>query len=132
QASTPAIFTLDSTGLGPGAILNQDYSINSNALPAPRGSVVSIYCTGGGATNPAIADGAVVSTPLPQLTLPVSVTINGVDAPVQYAGGVPGSVAGLTQINAQIPQSLTPGNGIPIVIKIGGVSSSNGVTISVN
>jgi uncharacterized protein (TIGR03437 family) len=132
QPSTPAIFTLDSTGLGPGAILNQDYSINSTALPAPRGSVVSIYCAGGGATNPASADGAVVSTPLPQLTLPVSVSIGGLDAPVTYAGGVPGSIAGLTQINAQVPASLTPGNGIPIVIKIGGVSSSNGVTISVN
>ena len=132
QPSTPAVFSLDSTGLGPGAILNQDYSINSVALPAARGSIVSIYCTGGGTTNPATADGVVVGLPLPQLTLTATVSIGGVEAPVQYAGGVPGSVAGLTQINAQIPASLAPGNGIPIVIKIGGVSSSNGVTISVN
>jgi uncharacterized protein (TIGR03437 family) len=132
QASTPAIFSLDSTGLGPGAILNQDYTINSTAKPAARGTVVYIYCTGGGTTNPATADGAVVGTPLPWLTLPYSVTIGGIDAPVVYAGGVPGSVAGLTQINAQIPQSLAPGNGLPIVIKIGDVVSTNGVTISVN
>jgi uncharacterized protein (TIGR03437 family) len=132
QPSTPAIFTLDSTGLGPGAILNQDYSINGTTKPAARGSVVFIYCTGGGVTSPATADGAVVGTPLPQLTLPVSVSIGGVDAPVQYAGGVPGSVAGLVQINAQIPTSLSPANGLPIVITIGGVASSNGVTISVN
>jgi uncharacterized protein (TIGR03437 family) len=132
QASTPAIFSLDSTGLGPGAILNQDYSINSTAKPAARGSYVHIYCTGGGTTNPATADGAVVGTPLPWLTLPYSVTIGGMDAPVLYAGGVPGSVAGLTQIDAQVPQSLAPGNGLPIIIKVGDVVSTNGVTVSVN
>ena len=34
QAATPAIFSLDSTGMGPGAILNQDTSTNSTGNPA--------------------------------------------------------------------------------------------------
>jgi len=134
QASTPGIFSLDSTGLGPGAILNQDFSINSTALPAARGSVVSIYCTGGGTTSPAVADGSIVSAapPLPQLTTqPVSVSVGGINATVSYAGGVPGSVAGLTQINAQVPANAAPGNGIPVVIKIGTASSTAPVTMSV-
>jgi len=37
RAATPAIFSLDSSGVGPGAILNQDLSVNSTAIP-PRGS----------------------------------------------------------------------------------------------
>jgi uncharacterized protein (TIGR03437 family) len=132
QPATPAIFTLDATGLGPGAILNQDFSTNGSGRPAARLSVVAIYCTGGGTTDPASADGSVIGSALPRLTLPVSVTIGGVDANVSYAGGVPGSVAGLIQINAEVPVAVRPGSGIPVTISIGGVSSTSGVTMSVN
>ena len=132
QPATPAIFTLDATGLGPGAILNQDYSVNGSGRPAARGSLVSIYCTGGGTTNPATPDGAVVGSTLPYLTLPVTVSIGGVDAVVQYKGGVPGAVAGLTQINAEVPAGVKPGTGIPVTITIGGVNSTPGVTMTVN
>jgi uncharacterized protein (TIGR03437 family) len=59
------------------------------------------------------------------------VTIGGLDARVAYAGGVPGAVAGLTQINAEIPAGLTPNAGTPIVVHIGTYNSSPGVTISV-
>jgi uncharacterized protein (TIGR03437 family) len=131
QPSTPALFTLDASGLGPGAILNQDNSINSVSLPAARGSIVAIYCTGGGATTPATADGAVISAPPPRLALTVSVTIGGLDAPVSYSGAVPGSIAGLTQINAQVPAGITPGNTVPVIVKIGGVASTGGVTMAV-
>jgi uncharacterized protein (TIGR03437 family) len=131
QASTPAIFSLDSTGLGPGAILNQDFTINSTALAAARGSTVQIYCTGGGTNTPAVADGAVVGSPTPNLNLPATVTIGGVNAPVSYAGGVPGSVAGLVQVNAQVPSNAPTGNGIAVVVKIGTASSTAGITMSV-
>jgi uncharacterized protein (TIGR03437 family) len=132
QSSTPAIFTLDASGLGPGAILNQDFSINGAGRPAARGSVVAIYCTGGGTTNPPTADGAVIGATLPRLTLPVSVNIGGIDAKVSYSGGVPSSIGGLTQINAEVPAGVRPGTGIPVTITIGGVSSGNGVTMTVN
>ena len=131
QAAHPGIFSLDATGLGPGAILNQDNSINSGPNGAPRGSVVAIYATGGGVTSPALADGAVTGSNLPYLTAPVTVTIGGVDAKVVYAGGAPGSVAGLTQINAEIPAGAALGTSVPIVIHIGGYDSSPGVTLSV-
>jgi len=52
QPASPAIFTLDATGAGPGAILNQDYGVNSPANPAAKGSVVMIYATGAGQTDP--------------------------------------------------------------------------------
>jgi len=131
QPTTPAIFSLDSSGLGPGAILNQDYSINGAVLPAARGSVVAIYCTGGGTTNPATADGAIVGPALPNTTATVSVSVGGADARVIYAGGVPGSIAGLTQVNAEVPAASPTGSAVPVTVTIGGVASTSGVTIAV-
>ena len=38
----PGIFTANSSGTGPGAILNPDYSLNSPSNPAAKGSVVTL------------------------------------------------------------------------------------------
>ena len=48
-ASAPGIFTMNSSGSGQGAILNQDYSVNSPTQPAAPGSIIMLYATGGGA-----------------------------------------------------------------------------------
>jgi len=133
QAAHPAIFTVDVSGTGPGAILNQDNTLNSATNPAARLSVVAIYATGGGTTNPQLADGAVTGSTLPFLTeaAAVTVTIGGIDARVTYAGGVPGAVAGLTQINAEVPAGVASGSGVPVMVKIGGFASSPNVTLAV-
>jgi uncharacterized protein (TIGR03437 family) len=134
RAATPAIFSLDATGIGPGAIQNEDTSTNSTGNPAARGSVIAIYCTGGGVTAPATTpDGLVIGVPPPILAQKsvVTVTIGGVNADVQYAGGVPGTIAGLTQINVKVPDALTPSLALPVVLKIGDFSSTNGVTVAV-
>ena len=60
--SVPAIFTSDASGKGQAAALNQDYSINSASNPAPIGSVVQLFGTGGG---------TLTNDTLPHLTLPV-------------------------------------------------------------
>jgi uncharacterized protein (TIGR03437 family) len=57
-AATAAIFTGDASGQGQGAILNEDYSLNTAANPAPRGQYVSIYGTGEGVTTPPGVDAA--------------------------------------------------------------------------
>ena len=46
--SRPGIFSLDGSGQGQGAILNEDGSLNSLSNPALRGSVITVYATGGG------------------------------------------------------------------------------------
>ncbi len=130
QAAHPAIFTLDASGLGPGAILNQDSSVNSSGSPATALSVVQIFATGGGITIPASADGAVTAGLFPLAVTP-TVTIGGVNATVKFAGAAPGAVAGLTQINVEIPASLTPGISLPVVIKSGNFTSNSSVTIAV-
>ena len=92
--ASPAIFTLDSSGRGAGAILNQDSSVNSPANPARIGSVVSIFATGEGQTSPAGVDGKPGSDPVPHPILPVSVTIGGQTVTPNYAGGSAGKRCG--------------------------------------
>jgi uncharacterized protein (TIGR03437 family) len=47
-----------------------------------------------------------------------------------YAGEAPGFVAGLMQLNVQIPSNAASGN-LSITVSIGGIVSQNGVTVSV-
>lgn len=51
--------------------------------------------------------------------LDFAVTIGGVPAAVQYAGGVPGQIAGLMQINVQIPNGVAAGGYVPVIVRIG-------------
>jgi uncharacterized protein (TIGR03437 family) len=37
----------------------------------------------------------------------------------------------LVQVNALIPESVTPGAAVPVTISIGGVTSQTGVTVAV-
>jgi hypothetical protein len=99
----PSIFR---GGLTQGAIMNQDYSFNSAANPAPAGSVIQIFATGLGETNPPLPAGEAASTQPPyNVTVnPVAVWIGGQRADVQFSGVAPG-FAGLFQINAIVPRS---------------------------
>jgi len=131
QSAIPAFFTADSSGKGQLVAINPDNTLNSASNPAPRGSVVVLYATGFGALNPAIADGTIVSSrPLPQLALPVHVTIAGQNADVLYAGPTPELVAGTIQVNVRIPTGIAAGNA-PLVATVGTASSPDGCTISV-
>jgi uncharacterized protein (TIGR03437 family) len=136
--SIPGVFTADASGKGQAAAVNQDGSINSSTSPAPEGSVVSFYVTGEGQTSPAGVDGKPATAPYPSPVLQVTVTLNGQYVPVQYAGGAPGEVAGLMQVNVQIPANLVypfPAGGpvnVYAVVQVGNVASQASVTISVS
>jgi uncharacterized protein (TIGR03437 family) len=127
--ASPALFTLGASGQG--AILNQDFTVNSAANPAARGSVVMIYATGEGQTAPGGVDGLVAGAQPPKPLLPVSVKIGGKDAEVVYAGGVPTLVAGIMQVNARVPESVTPGSSVFVTIQVGGASGQTGVKMAV-
>jgi uncharacterized protein (TIGR03437 family) len=120
---------VDSTGTGQAAVVNQDGTVNSAANPAARGSVISIYATGEGQTSPASVTGSVTKAPNATLAN-VSFNIGGVGAVVQYAGSAPGDVAGVSQVNAVVPASVSPGTQA-VVLTVGGVGSQAGVTIAV-
>jgi uncharacterized protein (TIGR03437 family) len=126
------VFTLDSTGKGPAAALNQDGSINTASSAAKVGDIISLFATGEGQTVPAGVDGKLALSPLPTPRFPVSVTLAGqtVDQ-LYYVGGAPCEVAGVLQINVQIPNGIQTGNAVPVIVRVGSASSAPGVTISV-
>jgi uncharacterized protein (TIGR03437 family) len=70
--------------------------------------------------------------PLSHPLLPVTVTIGGQTVTPQYAGGAPGEVAGLMQVNAQIVSGMQTGVAVPVVVQVGNVSSQAGVTIAIS
>jgi len=128
-ATAPGVFTADGSGRGLAAALNQDGTRNGAAAPAAAGSVLSLYATGEGQTSPAGVDGKLAAAPLPQPVAKVTVTIGGVAAEVQYAGGAPGQIAGVMQVNVVVPGGLS--GAVPVVLTVGGVSSQGGVTVAV-
>jgi len=128
--AAPALFTADLSGKGQGAILNQDYKLNSAANPAARNSVVMLFATGAGQTDPAGVDGQIIGATLPKPLLPVSVRIGGVTARVLYAGAAPGLVSGVLQVNVQV-SAVTPGNAVPVVLRVGEAESPAQVTMAV-
>lgn len=131
-AAAPGIFTANSAGSGPGAILNQDFSVNSPSNPAPKGSVVSIYATGEGQTTPQGVTGSVtpISANTPAPSQPVAAQVDGQPAKVFFAGEAPGLVSGVLQVNVQVPENARSGD-LPVTVSVGGISSQPGVTVSV-
>ncbi len=129
--SAPAIFTVDASGVGPGAILNQDSTVNSPSNPANRGSAVSLFATGAGQTDPPGVDGQVTGAVLSHPSLPVSVQIGDLNAAVLYAGAAPGLVAGVLQVNCTIPGDVQPGDSIPVTLTVGTATSPAGVTLAI-
>jgi uncharacterized protein (TIGR03437 family) len=109
--STPGLFALAS-GRGPGAVLNENLSLNSATNPATGGSVVALFATGQGQIDPPGVDGQLSTIPYPTPQLPVSILIGGMAAEIQFAGMAPG-FAGLLQVNAVVPQNVSPGNSVP-------------------
>lgn len=130
-SSAPGIFTAAATGRGQAAVLNQDFTINGPGSPAAKGSIIQIFATGAGQTNPAGTDGHLAASPLPVALLPVAISIAGADAVVTYAGAAPGLVEGVIQVNARIPDGIQSGNEVPVVLRIGGAESPAGPTIAV-
>jgi uncharacterized protein (TIGR03437 family) len=119
----PGIFLANAT-TQLAAVTNADGTPNSPTNPAKLGSVITFFGTGGGPLNPPGVDGAIwLSSPLAQLTMPVSVQINHINATVTYAGSAPGLVSGVFQINVQVPDLFSPPPTVPITITIGGVTS---------
>ncbi len=128
-AALPGLFTANASGSGPGAIRNQDLSVNSASNPAPRGSIV-VYATGEGATDPVGVDGQVAATAFPKPTLPVTVRIGGMPAEVLYAGAAPSLVAGVLQVNVRVPEGV-PDGAAEVRLIVGSAESPAGVTVAV-
>jgi uncharacterized protein (TIGR03437 family) len=141
-ATAPGLFAQNASGVGQGAILNQDNTLNWSGNPAPWGIIVQMFLTGEGQTNPPGVTGAITSAtlPPPQVTpapvQPIQVSINGqptvytYTALYTYAGEAPGLVAGVMQLNVRIPAGVGPGP-VFVLVSIGGNMSQFGIMMSV-
>jgi len=131
-ASAPGIFVANASGQG--AIDNQDGSPNSAKNGAEPGSVVSVFATGEGQTDPPGVDGVINASalPLPKPLLAVTAEINGEAAEVTYAGAAPGQVAGILQVNVRVPADVPKGTSVPVSITVGAATSQAGVTLAIH
>jgi uncharacterized protein (TIGR03437 family) len=126
----PALFTADTSGKGQAAVSNQDGTFNGKNNPADKGTILTLYATGEGQTDPGGVDGQLALSVYPKPILPVSVKIGGVDAPLLYYGAAPQLVAGVLQVNAKVPDGVASGDQT-IVLTVGSCSSPLGVTVAV-
>ena len=125
----PGVFSADYSGSGPGAISYPDGSYNTAANPAAPGTVVVLWLSVLGVFSPPAADGSVVPG-LAALQFPVTVSIGGKTADIQYQGPAPVAVAGLYQINCVIPPGTPPGP-VAVVVTSDGKQSQPNLTVAV-
>jgi len=130
SASSPAVFTLDSSGAGPAVALNQDSSMNSPLNPAEKGTYVTLFAAGAGQTDPPSEDGQIAGEAVSRPLLPVSVQIGGVQAEVRSASNAPGLIAGFLQVTCVIPKAAPSGYNVPVVLTVGPSGSQAGVTLA--
>ena len=128
--SAPGVFTLSGLGRGQASALNADLSSNSASNPADRGSIITVYGTGEGQTDPQGQDGRIILTDLRRPLLPVTARIGGRPAEVTYAGSGSMMVSGMFQVDLRVPDGVGPGS-VPIEIQVGTAVSQSGVTIVV-
>ena len=127
--TSPGIYTTASTGTGQASVINQTGAVNAANAPAAKGSVVAIYITGAGQLTPTSKTGA-LGAATQSIAALVTVTIGGQQATVQYAGAAPGSVQGLYQINAIVPENAPTGS-VALQLTAGGASAQTAVTMYV-
>lgn len=120
-------------GMFPGLAANQavafnsdNKTINSAATPETRGTgVVVLFLTGEGQTNPGGVDGQAAISVFPKPLATVAVSIGGQNlnaGQIKYFGAAPNLIAGLMQLNVEIPAGI-PAGPAAVVVTIGGVAS---------
>ena len=132
---SPGIFALQS-GQGQAIATNLDGSIAGPTgsipglavRPVKVGDALIILATGLGAVSPSVDDGAAAGAVLRNTNVRPEVLIGGVPAGFLFSGLSPQFV-GVYQINVVVP-AVPPGV-VPLQLKMGGITTSNLVTIAV-
>ncbi|MEO8126515.1 MAG: TIGR03118 family protein [Bryobacteraceae bacterium] len=132
QALAPTFFLINSdkyvaaTHSDNKSIIGPPTLIANTTTPAASGETIVLYGNGFGQTTPAITNGQLVPSARP-LAGTATVLVNNVAANVVFAGLV---APGLYQLNVTLPAGLPDGD-LPIVARIGGVSSPAGALITI-
>ena len=141
-ASAPGIFSLAGTGTGQARAINN----SDGTFAAPSGSVpgftthpakigdpngIAIFATGLGAVSPPVANGGIPASGLSNAVTTPTVLAGNVPAQVIFAGMSPQYV-GLNQINIVLAPGTPTGNAVPLQLQVGGIMSTNQLTIAVS
>ncbi len=128
-----AIFTIDSSGKGPGIVTYADYSLvssykasncggpNTTCGAANPGDTLILWATGLGPVNGDDASGAGLAVNMPNL--PLKLWLGGVAAQVQYQGRS-GCCIGEDQIVFTVPDGVPTGCAVPLAVQIGNFVSN--------
>ncbi len=140
----PGIFTLSGDGTGQAiAYGNADaaFAAPAGTVPPPYTShparigdptTLVILATGLGAVNPPVDSGAIPpSGTLSKSVASPSILVGGVPAQVVFSGLAPGFV-GVNQINIIIAPGTPTGDAVSLQIAVGGIVTSDKVTIAVS
>jgi len=120
-ATAPGIYSLDQSGVGPGAVLHADYSTVNSSSPAHGGETVQVFLTGMGVVNPAVPDGTAGSINPAQFSIAtnaVTAYAGGQQCVVTYNGLAPG-FPGLYQINITLPAPMLSTGSLPLALSTG-------------
>jgi uncharacterized protein (TIGR03437 family) len=144
-SARPGLFTLSQNGVGFAVAVNQDGKFNTPENPAPRGSVITLYGTGQGPTNPVIPAGEAPpggvlanTTAVPKQTAveclqpnAMCVVMANKIAETQFSGLAPNFV-GLWQLNVKVPaeEDFLGGPQVEIKVVVNQVTTNDNVFIS--
>ncbi len=127
------IFTIDSSGQGPGIVTYADYSLvssykasncggpNTTCGAANPGDTLILWATGLGPVNGDDASGSGLGVNMPNL--PLKLWLGGVSAPVVYQGRS-GCCVGEDQVVFTVPDGVPTGCAVPLVVQIGNIVSN--------
>jgi uncharacterized protein (TIGR03437 family) len=123
SAVQPGIFTKDGSGQGQGLVYRADGKLAETGAAAKAGDIVTLYCTGLGATSPSVPAGsAAPASPEAKVVAEVKATIGGADAKVMSAALAVGKV-GIYLVKATVPSGVAAGNDVPVILRVGGQTS---------
>jgi uncharacterized protein (TIGR03437 family) len=132
--AAPSVFRatgeLAADGAGAMVYRGVNNSLVSAFNPVRDGDDLVIFGTGLGQTSPAIPAGdEAPADPLSRAVIQPEVSLDGIPLRVDYAGLTPGGV-GVYQINAKAPSGLREGQGVPLTIRQGGMSTTLAVQVA--
>jgi uncharacterized protein (TIGR03437 family) len=117
SATSPGIFSDDTSGTGDGAIIHLNGALVTSTNPATKGEILSLYLAGLGAVTSPVQDGTLPNPAVPDtVTAQVVVYVNGIAVTPSFAGLNP-YFPGLYQVNFAVPTSLTVSGELPVAIQ---------------
>lgn len=136
-STSPGIFSVQ-FGIGQAIAINLDGTLAApvgsipglTTYPVKRGDAIIIYANGLGPVDQPVASG---QNSLDQLRNTVSkptVLVGGVQAQLLFSGLTPQFV-GVNQVNIVIPQGAPTGDKVPLQFQLGGITTTDQVTMAI-